>query len=218
MANELLAGLDENPNIIQLDTVRNLIGGNGNEHGYLPSGLALNVDGGGGHDVLTMHGSRDDVHIEKINDVVEITRLTDGAMLSLRNAEMIAFDSGEKILIAHNQVESILGRLFQTFFDRDATIDEWQSKREDISSNVKPDIILDWFQNNANLDGLNNTDYIHTLYSQTLGRQATESEFAHHQSQLENGELTRKWLAVEIANSDEAISTVGNVMLLDTSL
>ncbi len=214
-AEELLASLDENPNIIQMDIMRNLTGGSGNDRGYLHLGLALNVDGGGGHDVLQMTGNRTDVHIEQINDTFEVTRLQDGAMLSLKNAEMIAFDSGENVLLPHNQTESILGRLFQTFFNRDATINEWQLGREAIASKINPNIILDWFQNNANLSDLNDADYIQTLYNHALERQATESESAHYQSQLESGGISREWLAVDIANSEEAISPTGSVLLLE---
>ncbi|SET05566.1 protein of unknown function [Nitrosomonas marina] len=212
---ELLAGLDNNPDIVQLDVVRDLIGGSANNQGYLPMGLALNVDGGDGHDVLRMTGHRDDVHLEQIGDTIEITRLEDGAMLSLKNAEMIAFDSGENVLLAHDPVEGILGRLFQTFFDRDATIDEWQMGREAIANSVRPEIILDWFQNNANLKTLSDTDYIQTIYQQTLNRLANDTELEQHLSQLENGDMTRKWLAVDIANNDEAITTIGNILLVD---
>ena len=215
---ELLAGLNNNPDIVRLDSVRGLTGGNSNDQGYLPLGLALNVDGGGGHDVLKMHGGRENVHLEQINDSVEITRLEDGAMLSLKNAEMIAFDSGENVLLAHNQVEGILGRLFQTFFDRDATIDEWQLGRKALADHINPEIILGWFQSNSGLNGMNDTDYIQALYSQTLGRPATETELNQQQLRLENGEISREWLAVDIANSDEAISIVGSVILLDGSL
>ncbi|SFK43952.1 protein of unknown function [Nitrosomonas aestuarii] len=214
-AEELLVGLDENPNIIQMDIVRNLIGGNGNDRGYLPLGLAFNVDGGGGHDVLQITGNRTNVHLEQVSDALEITRLQDGAMLSLRNIEMISFDSGENVLLAHNQTESILGRLFQTFFNRDATIDEWQLGREAIASKMNSNVILDWFQSNANLRDLNDANYIQILYNQTLGRQATESEFAHYQTQLGSGDISREWLAVDIANSGEAISTIGSVLLLE---
>ena len=178
-------------------------------------GLALNVDSGSGHDVLKMHGGREAVHLEQINNSVEITRLEDGAMLSLRNAEMIAFDSGENVLLAHNQVEGILGRLFQTFFDRDATIGEWQLGRSAIADHINPEIILDWFQNNSSLNDLGNTDYIQALYSQTLGRSATEAELNQQQLRLENGEITREWLAVDIANSNEAVAIIGSVLLLD---
>ncbi|SEM95343.1 DUF4347 domain-containing protein [Nitrosomonas marina] len=212
---ELLAGLDNNPDIVQLDVVRDLIGGSANDQGYLPMGLGLRVDGGDGHDVLRMTGHRDDVHLEQIGDTIEITRLEDGAMLSLENAEMIAFDSGENVLLAHDPVESILGRLFKTFFDRDATIDEWQMGREAIANSVSPEIILGWFQNNANLNTLSDTDYIQTIYQQTLNRQVNDTELEQHLSQLENGDMTRKWLAVDIAINDEAITTIGNILLVD---
>ncbi|MDR4516550.1 MAG: hypothetical protein MRK00_04075 [Nitrosomonas sp.] len=178
--------------ILRLDNVRYLTGGNSDNQGYLPLGLALNVDGGGGHDVLKMHGGREDVDLEQINNSVEITRLEDGAMRSLRNVEMIAFDSGENVLLAHNQIEGILGRLLQTFFDRDATIDEWQLGHKAIADHVNPKIILDWFQSNADLNGMNDADYIQALYSQALGRAATEAELNQQQLRLENSEITRE--------------------------
>ena len=87
---ELLAGLDENPNIIQLDVTREIIAGDGDDQGYLPLGLALNADGNAGYDVLRMQNSRSDVHLETVGDRLEVTRLEDGAMLSLKNAEAIA--------------------------------------------------------------------------------------------------------------------------------
>ena len=139
-------------------------------------------------------------------------------MLSLSNAEMIAFDSGEKVLFAHDPVEGILGRLFQTFFDRDATIDEWQLGREALIGGVEPDVILDWFQTHADLTTLNNTDYIQALYDQTFERPATEAELSQQLSRLENGSITREWLAVDIASSSEAISTVGSVLLVDGNI
>ena len=215
---ELLSGMDDNPNIIQLNTVREVTGNDNDNQGYLPLGLALHIDGRGGHDVLRMRGGREDIHLEQIDSSIEITRLKDGAMFRLDNAEMIAFDSGENILLAHNQVEGILGRLFQTFFDRDATIDEWQLGREALTHGIDPDIILDWFQTRADLNTLNDTDYIQALYMQTFGRTATETELHTQQSRLENDEITREWLAVDIAGSDEAITTIGSVLLLDGGL
>ena len=214
-AEELLTGLNNNPNIIQLDVDRSVIGNDSNNQGYLPLGLALSADGRDGYDVLRMQGAHEDVHIELVNDTLEITRLEDGAMLSLTNAEMIAFDNGENILLAHNQVEDILGRLFQTFFDRDATIEEWQLGHEALANNINSDVILNWFQNHANLNTLNDADYIQALYSQTFGRTATETELNLQQLRLENGEITRDWLAVDIAGSDEAITTIGNVLFVE---
>ncbi|MCB1985239.1 MAG: DUF4214 domain-containing protein [Burkholderiales bacterium] len=121
-------------------------------------------------------------------------------------------------MLAHNQVEGILGRLFQTFFDRDATIGEWQLGRKAITDHVNPEIILDWFQNNSSLNDLGDTDYIQALYSQTLGRSATEAELNQQQLRLENGEITREWIAVDIAGSNEAVAIIGSVLLLDGNL
>lgn len=214
----LLAGLNDNPAIIQLSADRHVIGNDDNNQGYLPLGLALNVDGRDGYDVLRMQGAREDVHIELANDALEMTRLEDGAMLSLINAEMIAFDSGENILLAHNRVESILGRLFQTFFDRDATIEEWQLGHAALAGDISPEVILDWFQTRANLGAFSDTEYIQALYTHTLGRTATETELQAQLSRLENNEITRNWLAVDLAGSDEAITTIGSVLLLDGGL
>jgi Domain of unknown function (DUF4347)/RTX calcium-binding nonapeptide repeat (4 copies) len=214
----LLAGLPDNPNIIQLNSVRGITGDDNDNQGYLSLSLALHADGRGGHDVLRIRGNRDDVHFEQIDNGLEITRLEDGAMLRLSNVEMIAFDSGENILLAHSSVEGILGRLFQTFFDRNATIDEWQLGREALSHGISPDVILDWFQAHANVAAQSDTDYIQTLYMQALGRTATETELHAQQSRLENNEITRNWLAVDIASSDAAITTVGSVLLLDGGL
>ena len=165
-----------------------------------------------------MHNARNDVHLEQTGSTLEITRLEDGAMLNLRNAEMVAFDSGENVLLAHNEVEGILGRLFRTFFDRDATIAEWQLGREALANGVNPNLILNWFQTHASLSTLDDADYIQALYTQTLGRSATGTELNQQLTRLDNGEITREWLAVDIANSDEAITTIGSVLLLEGSI
>lgn len=210
----LLDGLETNPDIIRLDVSRNFTGGDENNQGYLPLGLAVNADGGAGHDVLRVPGTREGVHLEFAEDRLELTQLSDGAMFSLKNAEMIAFDNGEAVVIAHDAIEGILGRLFQSFFDRDATISEWQLGREALQARISPDTILDWFQQLAGLNALSDTVYVQTIYSQTLDRTATNDELSLQISRLANNEVERKWLAVEIAQSNEAaISLVGSVML-----
>lgn len=214
-SNTLLAGLGENPHILRLDVEREFIGSVDDDQGYLPLGLALHADGDTGHDVLQMQGSRTDVHLEfNGNKALELTRLSDGAMLSLQNAEAIAFDSGDTVILAHNVTEGILGRLFHTFLGRDATSTEWQLGREALASEVDPDIILDWFQQRAGLDALSNSDYIQTIFSQSFGRQATEAELNAQLLRLENNQISREWLAVEMAQTTEAeIHLVGSVML-----
>ncbi|SFM87486.1 protein of unknown function, partial [Nitrosomonas nitrosa] len=213
-SNTLLAGLGENPHILRLDVEREFIGSVDDDQGYLPLGLALHADGDTGHDVLQMQGSRTGVHLEFNGNALELTRLSDGAMLSLQNAEAIAFDSGDTVILAHNVTEGILGRLFHTLLGRDATSAEWQLGREALASEVDPDIILDWFQQRAGLDSLSNSDYIQTIFSQSFGRQATEAELNAQLLRLENNQISREWLAVEVAQTTEAeIHLVGSVML-----
>ncbi|SDU16410.1 DUF4214 domain-containing protein [Nitrosomonas ureae] len=213
-SDELLAGLNTNPSIIRLDAIRNFTGSDENDLGYLPLGLSINADGGAGHDVLQLPGTRENVHVEFSGDWLELTQLSDGAMLNLKNAEMIAFDNGESVVIAHNATEGILGRLFHSFFDRDATMAEWQLGREALQDQIDPDTILDWFQQRADLDALTDADYVQTVYSRTLDRSATDDELSVQMSRLANGQIERKWLAVEIAQGSEAAThLIGSVML-----
>lgn len=213
---ELLAGLADDPAIIRLDTVRDASTGNANDEGYLPLGLALRADGGAGHDTLRMTGDRGDVHLEMAGDYLQLTRLSDGAMLDLRNAEAIAFNSGETTVIAHDPVEAILARLAHSFFGRDATAAEWQLGRETLQQPYDADAILDWFQQRAGLRELSDTGYIETIYNHTLGRAVTDDELSMQLARLENNEIDRNWLTVEIAQSEEAAAHLtGSVMLLE---
>ncbi|MBY0499167.1 MAG: DUF4214 domain-containing protein, partial [Nitrosomonas sp.] len=210
----LLAALNTNPSIIRLVAIRNFTGSDENDLGYLPLGLSINADGGAGHDVLQLPGARENVHVEFSGDRLELTQLSDGAMLNLKNAEMVAFDNGESVVIAHNATEGILGRLFHGFFDRDATMAEWQLGREALQDQIDPDTILDWFQQRADLDALTDADYVQTIYSRTLDRSATDDELSLQMSRLANGQIERKWLAVEIAQGSEAAThLIGSVML-----
>lgn len=211
---ELLIGWDTDPTIIQVDAVRNFTGGTENNQGYLPLGLALNADGGAGHDVLLMPGSRDDVHLEFSDNQLELTQLSDGAILSLKNAEMIAFDNGDTVVIAHNETEAVLARLVHSFLDRDVAREEWQSGREALAAQVSQDTILAWLQQQAGLQSLSDKDFTQTIYIQTLGRSATGEELDKQLSRLQTNTLSRDKLAIEVAQSTEAAThLVGSVML-----
>ncbi len=215
-SDELLAGLETNPNIIRVDAIRDFTGGDEDNQGYLPLGLAINADGGAGFDVLRMPGSRDDVHLEFVDNRLELTQLSNGGMFSIKSAEMIAFDNNETVVIAHNQTEGILARLVHSFFNRDATAEEWQSGQQALNDQVDPNSILDWFQQHAGLQDLSDTDYVQTIYTQTLGRSATLDELDLQLSRLESNQVDRNWLPVEIAQSSEAVThLIGSVLLQD---
>ncbi len=211
---ELLAGLENNPNIIRLDTSRKMIGGDGDDQGYLPLGLALEADGNAGVDVLRMTGGRDDIHLEFNGDNLEITRLEDGAMLSIRNAEAIAFDSGETTIIAHNSTEAVMARLAHGFFNRGATSEEWQMGLDALNASINLDIIVDWLQQNTDLGGLSDTDYIQTLFAQMLGRSASDTELNFYLDQLEGNQVGRNELALDFAESSETVAHLSNSILV----
>ena len=212
---ELLAGMDDNPDIIRLDVNREIIAGDGDDQGYLPMGLALNADGNAGYDVLRMLNSRSDVHLETAGDRLELTRLEDGAMLSVKNAEAIAFDSGETVILAHNTVEGTLARLVHTLLNRGATLEEWQAGRQALADNVEAQAFYNWFQDWTDFDQLSDREYIQTLFQNTLQRSATSDEANGYLAQLSDGSLNRDWLAVDIAQSEEAIAVIGSVIELD---
>lgn len=216
-ADTLLAGLNSDTHIVILPTKNDFVGGDGNDQGYLPMGAAVNADGGKGFDVLHLQGGSVDTHINIHNDSLELTRMSDGAMLAIKNAEMIAFDSGETIAIAHNDIEAIMGRLVHTFLDRSASVDEWHQGTNALAQHVDPNSILKWFDDHAtSLTALDNTDYVNAIYSNTLDRSATAAELSANLAQLASGSLDRNGLAVELAQTHEAVTTIGSVIEMHT--
>ncbi len=212
---ELLAGLDTNPDIIQLNVTRDIIAGAGNDQGFLPLGLALNADGGAGYDVLRMQNNRSDVHLETVGDYLEIINLNDGAMLSITNTEAIAFDSGETVILTHNANEGVLARIVHTFLDRNASVEEWQAGRQALADNAEVEVFFNWFHERTDFDQLSDSEYIQTLFQNTLQRSATTDEVNGYLAQLNDGSLNRDWVAVDIAQSEEAIAVIGSVMTFD---
>ncbi len=211
---ELLAGMETDSSIIQINAVREIVAGDSDNEGYLPLGLALKADGGAGYDVLHMPGKRGDSHLEFVNDYLELTQLSTGSMLNLKNAEIIAFDSGETVAIAHNPIESTMARLFHSFFNRDITPAEWRLGQQALEGQMDPEKILEWFEQSASLGELSDLDYIQTIYNRTLGRSADGAELTLQLFRLDGDQVDRKWLAAEIAQTPEAeVYLLGSVML-----
>ena len=136
-------------------------------------------------------------------------------MLKLKNAELLAFDSGETVILAHNAQEATLARLAQTFFGRSATESQWRLGIDALKQPISIQESLNWFQSHSALQNPNNTDYIQTLYRNALDRAATPDELSHTLQQLDNASLSRNDLALNLANSNEAIATIGSVMVFE---
>ncbi|WP_348943784.1 putative Ig domain-containing protein [Chitinibacter sp. FCG-7] len=208
---------EENPDILKISTSTRFVGSSANEQGYLAMGLGLTIDGNAGHDVLQLQGQASDYHLGKNGNALEITRYSDGAMFSLQNAEMLAFDSQQTVVLARNGIEATLARLVQVYLNRDASMTEWQEGTQAVAAyqagSMTAEKIFAWFHSqNPGLAALGNAAYVQTLYQNTLGRAATQGEQNAHVQQLEQQTLNRDWLAVEIANSAEAIKTIGSVV------
>jgi hypothetical protein len=214
---ELLAGMETDPNILQLNAQRQINGNDDNNDAYLPTGLlGLRIDGTGGHDIIRLSGGRDDCHLEVQEGQLELTQLRDGSMALLQNIEMLAFSNGDTLVLAHNTVEGIIGRLYQAFLGRNATAEEWQAERAYIySDQADAADLLARFQQQANSANLDDADYIQLLHQNSLGRQATSDEMADYQAKLDDGSLDRGWLAVDLVASDEAATAITGVMVVE---
>ena len=75
--------------------------------------------------------------------------------------------------------------------------------------------ILDAFHHQAGLQELTDGQYIQTLYQNTFRREANNDELNGYLMRLQNGDLDRDCLAIDLANSEEAFMTIGNVILFD---
>lgn len=210
------------PNTIHVVASHLINGSTRNDEMNFPLGLSLNIDGQAGYDVIHLTGHNTDFNVAISPDkTIDITRLSDGAMLSVQNIEMLTFEENHSVVaIAHSQIEATLGRLFHAFLDRDPTQAEWEWSCAVLKSHdntLNSSGLIEWFlsTNTQQLSGLNNTDYIQTLFQNTFGRQANTTELAHYLTQLETGALARTALAVELANSTEAITTIGTILEVD---
>jgi alpha-tubulin suppressor-like RCC1 family protein len=212
--------MDYNPDHLKITATTRYTGTATNEEGYLPMGMGLTIDGKGGHDVLKMLGKASDYHLGKNGNALEITRYNDGAMFSLQNAETIAFDSKDVMILARDQVEGTLARMVQVYLDRDATAEEWKEGTQAVKNYYADPgtagSVFAWFHQQAPaLSGLSNSAYVQTLFQNGLGRQANATELANYIHKLDAYALDRDGVAVEIAASAEAVSTIGTVMVFD---
>jgi Ca2+-binding RTX toxin-like protein len=212
----LLAGFDNTQRAFLLQSERHFVGSNDNERGFLPLGWTQSVDGGKGFDVLDYTDKYTNVKWQVNNHYVELSRSGDSTLLSLKNVEMVVFDNGQTLALAHNSAEGVLGRLVHTFLNRDATADEWRAGTDALKQNVDPETIFRWFQSHATgLAQLNDKDYVQALYSNTFHRTATDAELGGHLVNLANGGIDRNWLAVDLAKTEEAVIMIGSVLVMD---
>ena len=138
-------------------------------------------------------------------------------MLDLKNVDFIAFDNGDAIAIAHNHTETIIGRLFHTLLNRDPSAHEWQLAQQASTAyqqgSLSAATILNWFTTqNPTLNQQNNSAYLRTLYQQTFGRDPSTAELTTALQTLDNASTSRDAIAVTLAASNEALSSIDNLI------
>lgn len=197
------------------------VGTSGNDQGYLSLSNGMTIDAGAGVDQLKISAAFSDVSLAKQAGSLLITRLADGTKVTVRNGEILDFDQGKDVFFAHNAVEGIVARLFHTFLNRDVSISEWPLVQEAVSAwsagRLSSEAILSWFHaGNTALMALGNEQYIQAVYAHTLNRAASSAELSVGLAALQGGgSAARDALAVQLASSDEAITTIGTVMVFD---
>ncbi len=82
-------------------------------------------------------------------------------------------------------------------------------------TNAEAEVFFNWFHARTNFDQLSDSEYIQTLFQNTLQRSATTDEVNGYFAQLDDGSLNRDWLAVDIAQSEETIAVIGSVIAFD---
>jgi hypothetical protein len=110
--------------------------------------------------------------------------------------------------------------MVQVYLDRDATAEEWKEGTQAVKNYYADpstaDSVFAWFHQQAPaLNGLSNSAYVQTLFQNGLGRQANATELANYIHKLDAYALDRDGVAVEIAASAEAVSTIGTVMVFE---
>ena len=71
-AAELLAGYESDPLMQRLSALREVTGGDSNDRGTLPFGVAVDIDGGQGHDVLNLLENRADIGVIANGGILEL--------------------------------------------------------------------------------------------------------------------------------------------------
>lgn len=83
-----------------------------------------------------------------------------------------------------------------------------------LNASISLDIVVDWLQQNTDLGGLSDTDYIQTLFAQMLGRAASNAELNFYLNQLAGNQTDRNELALDFSESSETVAHLSDSILV----
>ncbi len=204
-----------NDELIELNLTRAIIGTEGNDVITPELGVGRNIDLGAGQDVVKLAGGREDFHLDvEANQITDLTRLEDGAMLSLKNVELLEFANGDVTVLAQTNDQAILGRAYELLLGRNVDVEGFQFWAEALNAGVSLQSVLQSIvtsQEAATMYKLANGNFIEQLYVQGLDRASDVAGKGYWADALASG-VSRAVVLEGFAGSAEAIQVIGSTI------
>jgi Ca2+-binding RTX toxin-like protein len=183
-----------------------LNGGSGNDRIITGAGSDT-VDGGSGYDQVVIGGDRAAYTVVVNGDKLEIT--SGGETKTIAGAEFISFDQGGPIVVATNQDQGTVARLYEATINRSADGDGLSHWLSLLKSGVSLSDIAQGFMASDEYQALSaglddNATFVEEMYQRTFGRSGDLDGAAHWQEQLNSGAMDRATVATGFAASEEA--------------
>ncbi|QEI04817.1 DUF4347 domain-containing protein [Pigmentiphaga aceris] len=211
----MLTALHPTAQLIELNLTRAVRGTDGNDVVTPTLGIGLNIDLGAGLDVVRLAGGRASVHLEvEAGHLVELTRLEDGAMLSFRNTELLAFANGDVTVLAQTKDQAVLGRAYELLLNRNVDVDGFQFWASGLAAGASLQSVLTEITTSreaASIFSLSDSAFLDQLYLRGFDRAADASGKAYWLDALARGESRAKVLE-GFAGSNEAIALIGSTV------
>lgn len=204
-----------------------IIGGAGNDsisagagNDTIVSGVGNDtIDGGSGRDTVSFAGNRSDYKASVVNGKLVVADSSNSSQIS--NVEFLSFNNKGSIAVASNAEQATVLRLYKGILNRDADkggTDYWVNIHDTDKASVVGIANAFLMSSELNAKGtLTNEQFLDAMYSNTFGRSADAGGKAYWLNALANGQ-ERAHIAINIVGSEEAASTVDNVILITGSI
>jgi hypothetical protein len=164
------------------------------------------VDAGAGYDVAHVAGSRADFAASVSGNSLNLNG-GDHAV-STSNVEFISFDNGESIVVASTNEEAAALRLYNGLLGRDADAGGAEAWANVASGTALTDI-AQGFLNSSEFQNNMNSEFIQSVYSTLLGRDADAGGEEAWLNLLANG-ASRADVIAGLSNSDEGKAAIAS--------
>jgi hypothetical protein len=180
-----------------------ILSGAGDDEIFL-AGTADVVDAGEGYDVVHLSGARADYTITDGNNFN--VNLTGTQVASISNAEFLAFDNNQSVVLADTAAEATALRMFQGVLGRDADLDGAQNWSALADQGLALTDIASAFLNSSEFNAIANKDFVNSLYTNLLGRDSEDTAGVQNWLDVLANGGSRADVVAGFTNSQEAIS------------